>query len=289
MHPAATLLEALAKTQLTTQTFRDHPNATGYPTIRHEPLQHQLPHLTRDNQRGMGIYLMVNDGDGLGRRTENVTRPVAHFIDLDGEPLPTTWTLDPTLIIQTSPGRYHAYWTITDAPIGTWSHAQQHLATHYRSDPVVHDLPRVMRLPGFHHRKTDTPTLVEITEYEPLALYTSSDFWRWHKIPEPPPPRRPLPQSVTDYLNRRKNMPSRALQGPQNRTLDTAAIRIAGAPNGQRNQTLYRVASAVAAQVRAGEIQQDEAERQLHLAGLAAGLEEHEIKASIRSAMRHAK
>ena len=96
-------------------------------------------------------------------------------------------------------------------------------------------------------------------------------------------------QPVIDYINRRKNTPSRAPQGPQERTLDTAAIRIAGAPNGTRNQTLYRVASAVAAQVRAGQIQQDEAERQLHLAGLAAGLEEHEIRASIRSAMRHAK
>lgn len=289
MHPAELLLEALAKTQLTTQTFRDNPNATGYPTIRHEPLHQQLPQLTRDNQRGMGIYLMVNDGNGLGRRTENVTRPTSHFIDLDGQPLPQRWPLDPTIIIQTSPGRYHAYWTITDAPLNTWTHAQQHIATHYHADPVVHDLPRVMRLPGFHHHKTNTPTIIQITHYEPLAIYTSVDFWRWHKIPEPPPPRRPLPQVVIDYINRKKGMPSRAAQAPQERTLDTAAIRIAGAPNGTRNQTLYRVASAVAAQVRAGEIRQDDAERQLHLAGLAAGLEEHEIRASIRSAMRHAK
>lgn len=287
MHPAELLLDALGKTTLTTQTFRDAPTATGYPTVAHGPHRTQAARLAAANRAGMGVFFMVNDGDLRGRRAENVTATTALFIDLDGNPIPTNLPLEPTAIVTSSPGRHHVYWRITDTPLTLWPHAQKHLAQQLGGDPAVHDLPRVLRLPGYDHRKA-AAFRVTLDHLEPLAEYTFEQARYAFRIPEPPPPPRPLPKVITDYLARRKNTQG-GPQRPQNRTLDTAGDRVATAPEGARNRTLYRVAAAVAAQVKAGEIRQEEAERQLHLAGLAAGLEEHEIRASIRSAMRYAK
>ena len=45
------------------------------------------------------------------------------------------------------------------------------------TDNMVHDLPRVMRLPGFDHQK-EAPTRVAIIDAAPtLPDYTASDFW----------------------------------------------------------------------------------------------------------------
>jgi hypothetical protein len=287
-HPAEILLDALGKTTLTTQTFRDAPTATGYPTVAHGPHAAQRARLTAANQAGMGVFFMVNDGNCEGRRAENVTSTVALFIDLDGNPIPTNLPLEPTAIVTSSPDRHHVYWRVTGAPPDEWTHAQKHLAEMLGGDPVVHDLPRVLRLPGYEHRKRD-PYLVTLTHVEPLAEYEWPLFRDLFRVPPPPPPPRPLPDAVRAYIDRKRNGASRGPQGLQNRTLDTAGTRVASAPEGQRNRTLYRVAAAVAAQVKAGEINAQEAERQLTLAGLAAGLEEHEIRASLRSAMRYAK
>ena len=44
--------------------------------------------LTKLNDAGAGIFMMVNAGDGRGRKAENVTRVRAVFADFDGTPLP---------------------------------------------------------------------------------------------------------------------------------------------------------------------------------------------------------
>ena len=68
------------------------------------------------NDRGAGIFLMINEGDGLGRSNENVTRVRSYFADFDGAELPTEWKLAPSLLVESSPGKYHAYWLLSDEP-----------------------------------------------------------------------------------------------------------------------------------------------------------------------------
>ena len=58
--------------------------------------------LARLNDAGAGIFVMVNVGDGRGRKTENVIRVRAVFADFDGTPLPENWPLEPQLIVETS-------------------------------------------------------------------------------------------------------------------------------------------------------------------------------------------
>lgn len=112
--------------------------------------------LTKVNREGRGVYFVVNDCSGETRRAEHIKRVRAVFVDLDGSPLDPVHhgPLEPHLIVESSPGRYHAYWLVSDVPLGLFKPIQQRLAEHYDGDRAVCDLPRLMRLPGFlHHKK----------------------------------------------------------------------------------------------------------------------------------------
>jgi hypothetical protein len=286
-HPADSLLAALGKERATFQTFPDHPQAVGHPTILHGPHKVRASRLAELNRAGHGVFVMVNHGDLQGRRAENVTAVAAYFVDLDGSPLPTTWPLDPTIVIESSPARYHAYWRVTDAPLDAFAHVQKHMALLFDGDPAVHDLPRVMRLPGYQHQKSDAFT-TRITGGSG-AVYTHAEIMHMFAVPTPERARerRPMPDAVRAYIDR-FNKPRNG-DRPASRDLTTAAERVMTAGEGQRNTTLYRVAAAVAAQVKAGELPRSEAEHTLEQAGLATGLEPREVKATIRSAMRYAR
>lgn len=285
MHEAAALMAALGKARFTSQTFADHPGANDRPTIAHGPHHVQHPRLQAANDAGMGIFHMVNVGDLQGRRAENVTAISAYFVDLDGASLPDAWPLHPTAIIESSPARYHAYWRVTDAPLDTFAHVQKHLALLFGGDEKVHDLPRVMRLPGYTHRKGDPFVSRTLDLYVP-AVYDHATILDRFAVPEAPATRAPSP-AVAEYMAYRQRSKT-GTRGPK-RDLDTATARVATAPEGNRNHTLYRVASAVAAQVRNGELNRTDAERELELAATASGLDPHEVQATIRSAMRHAR
>ena len=113
------------------------------------------PELVKLNRRGAGVFAMVNRGDGLGRRTENVVAVRAVFVDLDGTPLSVVdeAPLEPHLVVESSPRRYHAYWCVEDLRLELFERVQKILASELQGDPSVSDLPRLMRLPGFYHPK----------------------------------------------------------------------------------------------------------------------------------------
>ena len=286
MHEAAALMAALGKDRFTSQTFADAPGAKDRPAIAHGPHASQHRRLQAANDAGMGIFHMVNVGDLQGRRSENVTAIAAYFVDLDGAPLPDAWPLPPTAVIESSPSRFHAYWRVTDAPLHTFAHVQKHLAVLFGGDEKVHDLPRVMRLPGYTHRKSE-PFVSRTLTLTPAAFYDQATILDRFAVPEAPTPRAPSP-ATAEYMRYRERAGKKPNTGPK-RDLETATARVATAPEGNRNHTLYRVASAVAAQVRAGELNRTDAERELELAATASGLDPHEVQATIRSAMRHAR
>lgn len=108
------------------------------------------PRLLDMQARGCGVYVVVNAG---GQKTESITRVRAVFADFDGVPLPERFDLEPHAIVQSSPGKWHAYWLVEGLPLEAFKDIQRNIAARYGSDPVINDLPRVMRLPGFLHQK----------------------------------------------------------------------------------------------------------------------------------------
>ena len=101
--------------------------------------------------------MTVNATDGRGRRCANVVCVRAAFADLDGAPLAPVLEgpLVPSFTVESSPGRFHAYWLVSDLPLERFKAVQQAIAASFGGDPAVCDLPRVMRLPGFWHRKSE--------------------------------------------------------------------------------------------------------------------------------------
>jgi hypothetical protein len=143
--------------------------------IRHGSLEHHGRELQRLNRGAAGIFVTVNTTNGHGRKAENVIRVRAVFVDLDGTLLPKTWGLEPHLIIESSPGRFHAYWRVSDCPLERFTSIQKAIAARFGGDPSVHDLPRVMRLPGFLHQKRE-PFLTRIVHENPVQPYTLAEI-----------------------------------------------------------------------------------------------------------------
>jgi RepB DNA-primase from phage plasmid len=146
-------------TSFTFQTFDDNKERHDKRLARvlHGTLADLWGQLASLNARGAGIFVTVNETDGQGRRIENVERIRAAFVDLDGSPLePVSQSdLPPHLEIESSPGRWQAYWLSAIGGIKReqFSDLQKRLAERFAGDDAVHDLPRVMRLPGFLHCK----------------------------------------------------------------------------------------------------------------------------------------
>ena len=153
---ARALLTLLAEdAPVTFQTFSDRGGARGLAKILHGSIEQHGDELQRLNDRGAGVFFMVNAGDGKGRTAANVTAVRALFLDLDGAPIAPVeaCALEPHAVIESSPGRFHAYWLVDDCGPSKFGPLQKALAVRFDGDPSVHDLPRVMRLPGFTHRK----------------------------------------------------------------------------------------------------------------------------------------
>lgn len=140
----------------TFQTFDDTgKHRAGMIRVLHGGLTQHGATLARLNASGAGVFVMVNAGDGKARKASNVQSVRALFADLDGAPLAPVqaFPLQPNIVVESSPGRWHAYWLTEDVPLDQFKPLQQAIARRFNSDPKVCDLPRVMRLPGFFHHK----------------------------------------------------------------------------------------------------------------------------------------
>lgn len=142
----------------TWQTFDDAAKGRkGLTKILHGTLENLSEKLIDLNDRGAGIYIAVNATDGRGRCAENIKRVRSVFADLDGAPLEGVQqcALEPQMIIESSPGKFHVYWLVDDLPLDQFRPIQQVIAARFESDPSVIDLPRILRVPGFIHKKND--------------------------------------------------------------------------------------------------------------------------------------
>ena len=173
-------LEVLAGREMVTfQTFTDRKDDEGRSLARifHGDLSQHSEELIELNRQGAGIFVMINRGDGNGRKTENVVSIRALRIDLDGAPLEPVLNgpLRPHMVVETSPDRYHVYYLIEDLALEYCKPVQLSLAERFNGDKNVCDLSRVMRLPGFYHRK-GVPFVSRLLEVNNHDRYSAEDF-----------------------------------------------------------------------------------------------------------------
>ena len=194
---AKRFLAAIAGTSpITYQVFDDDKEQKNgiIPKHFHGSIDRHKNKLIELNDNGAGIFFMVNQGDLRGRSKNNVTKIRCLFVDLDGSPLEPVLNgpLAPHIIVRSSPGRYHAYWIVNDIKLGEFKPIQKALALMFDGDPVVNDLPRVMRLPGFLHKKGE-PYQTKVIKTLKSPAYDREQFIRAFNIdptPNQPPGKR---------------------------------------------------------------------------------------------------
>lgn len=123
------------------------------------------------NEQGFESYFTVNGfQDAPNAKLENCSSLNAFFADIDGrkdesELSAIKTKLDPTFILETKNG-HHLYWLL-DEPIfkdelskeeweetvSRWEKIEQALVTTLRADPVVKDVPRILRVPDTYYWK----------------------------------------------------------------------------------------------------------------------------------------
>jgi hypothetical protein len=152
----------------TFQTFHDKRPGTKPELARvvESPAQ---PELLQLHAHGAGIYITVNETDSKGRKLENIKRIRAVWQEDDGG-FDSEFPLAPSMVVETSPGRRHRYWLVSDdwpadeKGRADFAAVMERMVESYGSDKNAKDITRVLRLPGFLHRKNGSPHLVHIIE-----------------------------------------------------------------------------------------------------------------------------
>lgn len=136
------------------------------------------------SQRGAGVFVTVNETDGHGRLTENISRVRAVWHE-DDAGQPVTFPLQPHITVESSPGKFHRYWLVDGLTPDQFAGVMRCLVKVHGSDPNARDISRVLRLPGFCHQKdAERPHLVRVVSESGELPYLAADIIR--AFPEPP-------------------------------------------------------------------------------------------------------
>ncbi len=170
-------------TKFTFQFFADSGDSHG--KIFHGTLDEVWPNVLRRNtpQYGAGAFVVINETDLKGRTAENIVRVRSLFSDADDADDKkqsdhcvsqlNVCGVYPSMMVKSGRG-FHFYF-LTDVPLDQFSKLQKQLIAKLGTDPAVHDLPRVMRLPGTLHLKDPT---------KPLPVYLHNSQVRRWQLPD---------------------------------------------------------------------------------------------------------
>ena len=174
----------------TFQTFDDNQQRQSKDLARvlHGSLDQHWEKLCSLSSDGAGVFVTINETDLTGRKTENVTKIRALWVDTDGaDQAPIIEHFKPHLVIESSPGNFHDYHLVKNCPLDQFRSAQKKLIEVFKTDKGIHDLPRVMRLPGFPHQKVNdakeldgTPFMVRIVD--DTSFFGPTDWSELEKI-----------------------------------------------------------------------------------------------------------
>ncbi|MEF2277026.1 phage/plasmid primase, P4 family [Deinococcus sp. YIM 134068] len=301
--PRKTQMYALAKAGGKGRT--SGPTATGSSFTLEEIGAGQY---TRQGLARVGVFWTVNvlKPEATRRQAHEVARVAAVFVDLDGAPLPSGgFHLPPTAVVESSPGRYHAYWAVADLPLDEFGTAQKHLAGLYGGDTSVHDLPRVMRLPGYWHGKKEPGFLTRILETRPDAQYSRADLLgnfpglsdalaaaqaeREHQQQDAAERRAEADRLCGEIRSGTAGTRAEVQRKYGEITLLNVCADVLGTGEGSRNKALNWAAFRAGQMVGGGFLDEDRARAELSAVGQRVGLEGHEVERTVSSGLEAGK
>jgi len=251
----------------TVQTFDDRGVNKSLARIIHFDkvnlgMMKTLEHL---NSKGAGIYMCINETDGKGRKASNVIKVRSCYADLDGSPVEKAMEYRPSMVVESSPGKYHCYWFTQDVPLQAFSEVQKNIIRALGSDHAVHDLPRVLRVPGYFHKKKE-PFLTRIVSY-------TGDMFKFRDLVAffPPVPRPKW--SAKKYQIDKRSADPEGYKGNY------------GASNGSRNVHIFKRIGGMIKRGKSWDYIEQEAAKENQACN--PPLEAEEFQALIRSARRY--
>lgn len=144
------------------QTFSDEKGKDkGHVSQKFTSLDDTSSGLSRLNAAGAGVFVTVNETDGKGRAAKNISKIRALYFDFDDADTALARVekisamLAPSIVVESSPGLRHVYYLVSDLSIGDAQRWLKHIIALAGSDRACSDISRVMRLPGFIHRKRE--------------------------------------------------------------------------------------------------------------------------------------
>lgn len=154
---------------LTWQVFEDKKERATFPYIRHCRRSDISVELASSQEMGCGIFATVNEMNGHGRESKNLSKVRVVWCDIDGDE-PDGYPLEPTMVVRTRNG-FHVYYVL----IGGCSASQcvsvnRAIASALGGDPASVDVSRVLRVPGYYHLKGE-PFMVSVMS-DGGCLYT---------------------------------------------------------------------------------------------------------------------
>lgn len=111
------------------------------------------------NSKGFSIYVTVNETNnnvGLSRKNDEVTKFRCVFIDDDGKNPAKPYPIEPSIVIETSPGKKQVYFLLSESMRKEdWDGVQQTLVNEYGGDSNARDASRILRVPGYYNVKPE--------------------------------------------------------------------------------------------------------------------------------------
>lgn len=175
-------------------TFADDKKTAEAPTFRiRGTLAEVWDRLVEANQQGSGVFVTINESNGRSFLDCDITGMRSVFVDDDGADPPVTHTvlsnwLAPSITVKSKHGE-HNYWLVRMGPgedITDFTPMQKALAKKLGTDKKISNPGRVMRLPGFLHKRDSEPYMVRITQIEDVE-YTLREIIDAFEIPIPNP------------------------------------------------------------------------------------------------------
>ena len=155
-----------------------------------------LPVLRKYNQKNYGVFFVVNGGGNSDQEVKQAGIARAQFMEIDPskEELKKVeageitledllkrqleeiadFALEPSVIVRTRKS-LHTYWLLDGGEIGRFRGLQERLIAYFDSDSSIKNESKVMRVPGFEHRKSD-PVEVCIIKFDPDLRYTQDQI-----------------------------------------------------------------------------------------------------------------
>lgn len=189
------------------------PEYNGKPWHLHSGFAKSKKTLDERNEKGWGVFFTVNELDetldsGRHRTKKMVTRCRAVFMDDDNkrEEPRDDFPITPSIIVNSSPGKYHYYWLTSTDDKDTWAKVQNGIIRKFDGDNKAKDLSRYLRLPGYNHNKAKA---FQVTWEKKAEAY------KWKEILEAFPPKE-ITQEDIDKGDEKEDIDSKSLDQYKN-------------------------------------------------------------------------